>query len=290
MLSLAAMDEDAPLPGKKPGEKAKQSERSEEERASPDFTIELESSDGATASAPVSRFAAIPPPLKEKFTKLDPMESVAYEKDWEPVLQTVRAPLAAFQVAPGKQFDPAKLRDGAAEIRPYPHECNLHQRNRFWTGGEMRVLVIALIVAAAALPAGAPAGFEHWTGAKLLGFEKTLSGKMNAHKIATESLGSYGNHSFLMAHREGDGEAELHETQNDVMVIESGEATLVVGGTVVDPRTTAPHEIRGPSIRGGEKVPVAAGDVLHIPVKIPHQMLVAGGKQITYFVVKIDAR
>ncbi len=110
MLSLAAMDEDAPLPGKKPGEKAKQSERSEEERASPDFTIELESSDGATASAPVSRFAAIPPPLKEKFTKLDVMESVAYEKDWEPVLQTVRAPLAAFQVAPGKQFDPAKLR------------------------------------------------------------------------------------------------------------------------------------------------------------------------------------
>ena len=50
--------------------------------------------------------------------------------------------------------------------------------------------------------------------------------------MATQALGAYGNHSFLIAHREGDGEAELHETQNDVMVIESGEATLVVGGTV----------------------------------------------------------
>jgi mannose-6-phosphate isomerase-like protein (cupin superfamily) len=74
------------------------------------------------------------------------------------------------------------------------------------------------------------------------------------------------------------------------MVVESGEATLVVGGTVVDARTTAPHEIRGPSIRGGEKVALGAGDVVHIPVKIPHQMLLESGKQITYFVVKIDAR
>jgi hypothetical protein len=57
----------------------------------------------------VSRFAAIPPPLKEKFTKLDAMESQAYEKDWEPVFQTVRAPLSAFQNAGPGSFDPSKL-------------------------------------------------------------------------------------------------------------------------------------------------------------------------------------
>jgi mannose-6-phosphate isomerase-like protein (cupin superfamily) len=151
-------------------------------------------------------------------------------------------------------------------------------------------LIIVLIMAAAALTADAPKGFEHWSSAELQGFERTLGPKINAQKIATQPLGSYGNHNFLMAHREGSGEAELHETQNDVMVVESGEATLVVGGTVVDPRITAPHEIRGPSIRGGEKVALAAGDVVHIPIRIPHQMLVESGKQITYFVVKINAR
>ena len=52
-----------------------------------------------------------------------------------------------------------------------------------------------------------------------------------------------------MAHREGSGEAELHETQADVFVVQSGEATLVIGGTVVDPKTTVPNEIRGPSIK-----------------------------------------
>ena len=58
---------------------------------------------------------------------------------------------------------------------------------------------------------------------------------------------------------------------------------------MVDPRTTQPHEVRGPSIRGGEKKLLAAGDVVHIPAKIPHQMLLESGKQITYFVVKINA-
>lgn len=154
----------------------------------------------------------------------------------------------------------------------------------------MRTFAMAFWMAAAALPAGAPSGFEHWTSGGLQAFEKSLAPKMNARKVATQALASYGNHSFLMAHREGSGEAELHETQNDVMVIESGEATLVVGGTVVDPKTTAPHEIRGASIRGGEQVALAAGDVVHIPIQTPHQMLVARGKRITYFVVKIDAR
>jgi mannose-6-phosphate isomerase-like protein (cupin superfamily) len=155
----------------------------------------------------------------------------------------------------------------------------------------MRAFAIAILTAAAALPAGSgPAGFELWKSSELQAFEQKLSPKMNAQKVATQALASYGDESFLMAHREGSGEAELHETKNDVMVIESGEATLVVGGTMVNPKTTAPHEIRGPSIKGGEKKLLAAGDVVRIPVKVPHQMLVESGKQVTYFVLKIEAR
>jgi hypothetical protein len=109
-LSVASLDEDAPLPGKKKDEEKKPDESKKKDRESPDFTIELETGDGAIVRAPVSRFAAIPPPLKEKFTKLERMEEVAYEKDWEPVFQTVRIPLSSFQSANGsKPFDPRRL-------------------------------------------------------------------------------------------------------------------------------------------------------------------------------------
>jgi hypothetical protein len=107
-LSMAALDEDAPLPGKKKDEEDKDKSK-EKERESPDFTVELIAADGAVAAAPISRFAAVPPPLKEKFTKLDPIEGFAYEKDWEPVLQTVRIPLASFQSTGGRPLDPQKL-------------------------------------------------------------------------------------------------------------------------------------------------------------------------------------
>lgn len=153
----------------------------------------------------------------------------------------------------------------------------------------MKPLAIALLAAAAALPAGSIPGFDLWKKTELQGFEKKLAPKVNAQKLATEQLGSYGNHSFMVAHRQGNGEAELHETQNDIFVVESGEGTLVVGGTVVDPKTIQPHEIRGPSIKGGERNAVAAGDIVHIPAQVPHQMLVEPGREITYFVVKIGA-
>jgi mannose-6-phosphate isomerase-like protein (cupin superfamily) len=148
---------------------------------------------------------------------------------------------------------------------------------------------IALSIAMPALAAEPPRAVV-WSAAELGGYARTLAPKMNEGKIATERLATYGNHFVMMAHREGDGEAELHETQTDFFVVESGAATLIVGGEVVKPRTTQPHEIRGPTIKGGERKTLAPGDIVHIPAGIPHQLLVAAGKEFTYFVIKVDAR
>lgn len=117
-FSIAPMDEDVDLPGKKKDdekdkkkEKEKKSDKDKKkERESPDFTIELVTSDGATAGAPVSRFISIPPPFKEKFTKLAILDDEGYDQDWETIFQSVRAPLTNFQAAENsKKFDPAKL-------------------------------------------------------------------------------------------------------------------------------------------------------------------------------------
>jgi mannose-6-phosphate isomerase-like protein (cupin superfamily) len=149
--------------------------------------------------------------------------------------------------------------------------------------------VVLFIVSAVWLAAADPEGFALWKSADLKASGKKLAAKINQQKFASEALGAFGNHSLQVAHREGNGEAELHETQADVFVVESGEATLVVGGTVVEPRTTAPHEVRGASIQGGVSKRLEPGDIVHIAPKTPHQLMVAAGKQITYAVVKVDS-
>jgi len=149
-----------------------------------------------------------------------------------------------------------------------------------------------LWILAVAVPifAADPSGFVVWKAGDLKGYEKKLAPKMNEKKVATEQLNSFGNHTTMIAHREGDGEAEIHDKMADLFVVQSGEATLVIGGTVPGAKVTAPGETRGPSISGGEKKKLGPGDVVHIPATVPHQMLVAPGKQVTYFVMKVESR
>ena len=148
----------------------------------------------------------------------------------------------------------------------------------------MKKLAILLLV----LPvfAADPAGFKMWTAAELK--SKAAAVKLDDHKAGVDRMADWGNHKLWVIRRDGDGEAEIHETQVDIMTVIAGEATLIIGGKMVSPRTTAPGEVRGPSIEGGEKVKMAVGDVFHIPAKIPHQMLVP--KTLTFQVVKVETK
>jgi mannose-6-phosphate isomerase-like protein (cupin superfamily) len=151
----------------------------------------------------------------------------------------------------------------------------------------MRTL-LALLAASAVLGAADPGGFGLWKSAELKSYDKKLAPKIDTQKIASASLANYGNHNFMIIHRESSGQAEWHEKQADLFIVQSGEATLVVGGTVVDPKTTEPNEIRGPSIKDGVSKHLGPGDVVHIAAKTPHQVMLDPGKQITYAVMKVN--
>jgi len=154
----------------------------------------------------------------------------------------------------------------------------------------LMLLCLLMLPIAAATPDGAiPEGYEHWTPASLEDAAKVLSIKAAAdpHHSASKQLSDYTNEYFLLGHREGDGQVGWHETQADIFVVESGSATLVVGGTQVSGETTSPHEKRGGTIEGGVRQKLSAGDVVRIPAKVPHQLLVSAGQKFTYFVVKI---
>jgi mannose-6-phosphate isomerase-like protein (cupin superfamily) len=146
--------------------------------------------------------------------------------------------------------------------------------------------LVSMIMAVAAVPAG----YDHWTAEQFAAHEEALHKGMN-NGLAGETLGNWGNHLLLKTRREASsGQAELHEKQADLMVVQSGHATMIIGGRILNSKTTAPNEIRGTSIEGGEKQSLKAGDVLHIPAKTPHQVVLDPGQTLDYIVLKVDSQ
>jgi mannose-6-phosphate isomerase-like protein (cupin superfamily) len=106
------------------------------------------------------------------------------------------------------------------------------------------------------------------------------------HHFAVKQLSDFPNEAFLLVHRQADGQVE-YETQVDVFFVQSGSATLVAGGTLINGETVAPHEKRNGTIQGGVRQKLSAGDVVRIPARVPHRLILDGAHEFTYFVVKV---
>lgn len=149
---------------------------------------------------------------------------------------------------------------------------------------------LLVLIALSAVPAQEPPqGFEHWSAASLTQTAVALKQKANSSPdhSASDRLADFPNDLFMMAHREVDGAPEWHETQADIFFVQSGSATLVVGGNLVGAQEVAPHEKRNGRIEGGTRVSLAPGDVVRIPAATPHQLLLNGSAEFDYFVVKV---
>ena len=149
-------------------------------------------------------------------------------------------------------------------------------------------------LAAVSLPvlqAGEP-GFLHWSAADLERRNAALSETIRPDGSARETLADYevpgGSHRFRFIRRDADGFPEQHAHIEDVVFIQSGAGTLVVGGELID-RAGGNGEYRGTGISGGVSYPVSRGDILHIPADTPHRYLVPEGGHVTYVLVRLPA-
>jgi hypothetical protein len=149
------------------------------------------------------------------------------------------------------------------------------------------LLAIPFLLARSDEPA--PEGFAHWPAASLSRLAQSLHADAAAdpHHLAVSQIKDFPHENFILAHREADGLPEVHETQVDVILVQSGSATLLVGGTLVNGETVSPHEKRNGTIQGGVRQKIAAGDVVRIPAGLPHQLFLDGAHEITYLVVKV---
>jgi mannose-6-phosphate isomerase-like protein (cupin superfamily) len=153
--------------------------------------------------------------------------------------------------------------------------------------GLMGLIAIALLMVSA--EEKMPDGFQQWTGASLKDLEQTLKTEADAssHHMSVRRLADFPQDTFMLSRRQADGVVEWHENQADVFFVQSGSATLLVGGTMVGGEVTEPHEKRNGTIQGGIKRKLSAGDVVRIPPQVPHQLLLDGSPEFTYFVIKV---
>ena len=152
------------------------------------------------------------------------------------------------------------------------------------------IAIAMCLLALGALTASAQSlKVDHFTQAELTQMAHAMDGKVQ-NGMASDDLSKYPNHFTMLILRNKNGGAELHENFADFFVVVEGHATLVSGGTLKDPKTASPGEIRGTAVENGTKQTVSPGDVIHIPATLPHQLLIADGDRFVYFVLKIKEK
>ena len=103
-----------------------------------------------------------------------------------------------------------------------------------------RIPVILTLLAFGSFGTASPV--EIWSATDLSSSSDRLAATGAAKSIAGNTLGAWGNHSASLWRRTKSGEAELHKTKTDLIVVEQGSATLIFGGTIPIPEH--PHPAR----------------------------------------------
>jgi mannose-6-phosphate isomerase-like protein (cupin superfamily) len=85
-----------------------------------------------------------------------------------------------------------------------------------------------------------------------------------------------------------DDMVELHDGSDDFYYVLGGTATLMLGGTLDNPKEISPGEWRSKAATGGQKITIKIGDLVFVPRGTPHQRTVTG-KGFSMILVKIFA-
>ena len=86
--------------------------------------------------------------------------------------------------------------------------------------------------------------------------------------------------------RRGGELVELHDKSDDVYYVLKGEATLELGGTLVDPKEVSPGEWRSKTVNGSQNIVIKVGDLVMVPRGTPHRRTVTG-KGFSMILIKI---
>ena len=97
------------------------------------------------------------------------------------------------------------------------------------------------------------------------------------------NLGNFGHYASSIQRREVGAAPETHTNFSHFLIFTSGEGNVILGGQIVD----------GPDgkkvIKGGDTHKIVLGEMYHIALNTPHQVVPNPGSAITYWVTNIYA-
>jgi mannose-6-phosphate isomerase-like protein (cupin superfamily) len=145
----------------------------------------------------------------------------------------------------------------------------------------MRSFIVATVAIAAALGVGLA------TARASSKVTYIPADQVNAAFAKGAVLLNNGSYQVHASRREEPGEVEVHVKDTDVIYMLEGSTTFVTGGTMVGGKTTAPDEIRGSNVEGGETRTLTKGDLIVVPNGTPHWFKAVSGP-VLYYVVKVQ--
>jgi mannose-6-phosphate isomerase-like protein (cupin superfamily) len=96
-----------------------------------------------------------------------------------------------------------------------------------------------------------------------------------------EILARVGTYPVQLEYRTGNTAPSVHTAQAELIYVYEGGCTMIMGGTLVDPRPNGGN-VSGTSVTGGSPRKLAKGDYILVPAGTPHWVTdVTGGRFVS---------
>ncbi len=142
-----------------------------------------------------------------------------------------------------------------------------------------------------------PEEYLHWDEAAIAAEQAKLAKRVEESEGLFGTGFSYNNilgaashrpHYMSIVYREGYTQPEIHELKWDVFLILEGSGTMLIGGKrtgwIDDGR---PISEQHPQLEGAQEFEVTVGDIIHVPARVWHQIVLPKGESLTHAVINI---
>ena len=151
------------------------------------------------------------------------------------------------------------------------------------TGETMKRFLFAAALLCAAAPAFGQAPTKLYASAAEV--EQAMAKAKAEHKgddtNTVEVLATVGPYPVQLEYRTGNTAPSVHTVQAELIYVVDGGCTMVMGGTLVNPKPNGTN-LSGTSVSGGAPRKLAKGDYLLVPAGTPHWVTdVQGGRFVS---------